>query len=95
MRVLFHCGHFHRNEISFRLMKNHVTLTEIKSFERKHLCMCLFHENKNDWRLLNGQTEFLLWLVKLSFRISFKHPHKEKNLILNDLLLLSFKKVIF
>ena len=40
--------------------------------------MCLFHENKNDWRILNGQTEFLLWLVKLSFRVSFKHPHKEK-----------------
>ena len=26
----------------------------MKSYERKHLCMCLFHQNKFDRRLLNG-----------------------------------------
>ena len=27
----------------------------MKSYERKHLPMLLFHQNKNDWLLLNGQ----------------------------------------
>ena len=30
------------------------TLPEMKSYERKHLCMRLFHHNKIDWLLLNG-----------------------------------------
>ena len=53
MRVLFHRGHFDRNEISFQVIKYMKTLPKMKSYERKHLHMRLFPQNKNDWFLLN------------------------------------------
>ena len=43
------------------------TLLKIKSYERKHLRMLLFHQNKNDCVLLNGPFFFGVPKTKLHF----------------------------
>ena len=68
LRVLFHCGHFDRNEISFWVIKSLLRKKpEMKSYE-KNICACEYKGN-----IL---FELLSWNSNCDFRFACLVPKK-------------------
>ena len=68
--VLYHCRHFDRNEISFRVIKHHVNTTRNEIISKENL-----HMRKQDWLTF---TYWAVYLWSLPKQNSFYFARNEK-----------------